>query len=184
MPTLISREEALARIVAEGGRPECLMCAVLEGRVGALHVVHADEAQVVMLPRYVRSWGHVVVVPRAHVTRFGDIDDALWTTLYRTAHRAARMLEALRAPRRVYVTSTGSSTVELIQSSRHVHIHVIPVYTEDDRPADLFSWQAGVYVGDDAEWSALRDAYVGWWGVGVPATRHTGGAGDPHRLRG
>ena len=139
------------------------MCAVLAGRVGALHVVHEDATRVVMLPRYVRSWGHVVVVPRRHVTRFGDIDDALWTELYRTAHRAARMLEALRDPRRVYVTSTGSSTVELIQSSRHTHIHVIPVYTEDDRPADLFSWQAGVWVGDDDEWTVLRNTYARWW---------------------
>ncbi len=164
MPTLISREEALSRIVAEGARPACLMCAVLEGKVGALYTVHEDDRLVLMLPRYVRCWGHVLVVPRAHVTTFTEIDDALWTDIYRMAHRAARMVEALRSPRRVYVTSTGSSTVELVQSSRHTHVHVVPVYSEVDRPADVFSWSAGVYVGDVDEWEALRDEYARWWG--------------------
>lgn len=163
MPTLISREEALSRIVAEGRRPECLMCAVLAGRVGALYTVHEDERLVLMLPRYVRCWGHALVVPRAHVTAFGDIDEALWADLYRMAHRAARMVEALRRPRRVYVTSTGSSAAELVQSSRHTHVHVIPVYGEEDRPADVFSWAAGVYVGEPDEWEALREEYARWW---------------------
>ena len=44
------------------------MCAVLEGRVGALNTVDDTGRIVVMLPRYVRGWGHVVVLPRAHVT--------------------------------------------------------------------------------------------------------------------
>ncbi len=163
MPTLISREEALSRIVAEGARPPCLMCAVLAGRVGDLHVVHEDAGHVVMLPRYVRCWGHVLVVPRAHVVSFTEIDEPAWAAIYRLAHRAARMVEALRAPRRVYVTSTGSATRELVQTSRHTHVHVIPVYSEDDRPADVFSWAEGVYVGEAAEWEALRSEYARWW---------------------
>jgi diadenosine tetraphosphate (Ap4A) HIT family hydrolase len=163
MPTLISREEALSRIVAEGAQPPCLMCATLAGRVGALYTVHEDDRFVVMLPRYVRCWGHALVVPRAHVTAFSEIDEPTWAALYRLAHRAARMVEALRQPRRVYVTSTGSATRELIQTSRHTHVHAIPVYSEDDRPADVFSWAAGVYVGEPAEWEALRAEYTRWW---------------------
>jgi histidine triad (HIT) family protein len=163
VPTLITKEEALARIVAEGGRPACLMCAVLEGRVGDLHTVYEDERMVLMLPRYVRAWGHVTVVPREHVTTFSATSEALWTEVYRLAHRAAKMVESLRAPRRVYVTSTGSSTVELVQSSRHIHVHVIPVYSEEDRPSAIFSWAEGVYVGEPDEWRALRDEYRAWW---------------------
>ena len=165
MPTLISREEALARIVAEGSRPPCLMCAILEGRVGALHVVHEDPELVLMLPRYVRSWGHVLIVPRAHVTTFGDVTETLWGRIYGMAHRAAKMVEAVQSPRRVYVTSTGSSTVELVQSSRHMHVHVIPVHTEEDRPSAIFSWQEGVYVGEPHEWNDLRETYARWWGA-------------------
>jgi diadenosine tetraphosphate (Ap4A) HIT family hydrolase len=163
MPTLISREEALARIIAEGSRPECLMCAVLDRRVGELYTVHEDDDLVLILPRYVRCWGHVAVVPRAHVTAFGAVDERLWTAIYRVAHKAARMVEQRRAPKRVYVTSTGSSTKELVQTSRHIHVHIIPIYFEEDRPSDIFSWSAGVYVGEPDEWNALQRDYRTWW---------------------
>jgi histidine triad (HIT) family protein len=163
MPTLISREEALARIVAEGARPECLMCALLQGQVGAVYTVYEDADMVLVLPRYVRSWGHVMVVPRVHVTSFSAISSELWMRLYATAHRAARMVESLCVPQRVYVTSTGSNTVELVQSSRHTHIHVIPVHTEEDKPSAIFSWQEGVYVGEPEEWETLRASYQHWW---------------------
>lgn len=38
MPRLIPRSEALASIVAEGGSPACLMCAIRDHRVGATYV--------------------------------------------------------------------------------------------------------------------------------------------------
>lgn len=163
MPTLISKEEALARIVAEGGQPECLMCAVLEGRVGGLYTVFEDERVVLMLPRYVRCWGHVAVVPKAHVVTFEECGDELWIHIQSVAFRASRMIESLRAPKRVYNTSTGSNTRELTQTSRHIHVHVIPVDSEEDRPSDVFTWSNGIWVGEHDEWVALRDEYRAWW---------------------
>jgi len=54
MPRLIERAQALAQIRAEGGQPECLMCAIAERRVGPVYAVYEDDAMLVMLPRYVR----------------------------------------------------------------------------------------------------------------------------------
>ncbi|MDP3275770.1 MAG: HIT family protein [Deltaproteobacteria bacterium] len=163
MPTLIPRDQALARIVAEGGRPPCLMCAILDEKVGATYKVAEDEHCLVMLPRYVRTWGHVMVVPRAHVTRFSELSATLWAHVNQLTLRAAKMVESLRAPKRVYISSTGSATSELIQTSRHIHVHVLPVYYEEDRPADLFSWSPGVYVAEHDEWVELRDSFTQWW---------------------
>ena len=80
MPALIDRAEALRRIREECGDPACLMCALLEGRAGDVHVVHEDAAAMVMLPRYVRRWGHAMVIPRVHVTSFTAVDPDLWAT--------------------------------------------------------------------------------------------------------
>ena len=66
-------------------------------------------------------------------------------------------------PRRCYLASTGSSAGELTNSSRHLHIHVIPLYTPDDKPSDIFSWAQGVYVGDPAEWGELLGRYREAW---------------------
>lgn len=163
MPQLISRAAALAQIQAEGNGPPCLMCAINDRKVGAVYAIHEDDEQIVMLPRYVRRWGQILVTPKPHHTSFSTVDPALWARTTALAHRAARLAEVVMKPRRVYVASTGSSAGELTQSSMHLHIHVIPLYELDDKPADIFSWQSGIYVAESAEWEALREQYLAAW---------------------
>jgi diadenosine tetraphosphate (Ap4A) HIT family hydrolase len=152
MPTWIDRDEALVRIRAEGGGFSCLMCALRDGRFGPLFLLHQDERALVLLPRYVRRWGHVLVLLREHLTRL--------------THRSARVIEGTLAPRRCYLASTGSSGGELTQSSEHMHLHIIPILDPDDRPAAVFSWSDGIFVGSDDELTALRDRYAGAWNDG------------------
>lgn len=162
MPERISRAEALARIALEGGRPDCLMCAIRDRAVGPVHAIHEDADTLVMLPRYVTRWGQLMVLPKPHATRFVDVDPALWARVNTLAHRAARVAERVARPHRVYVASTGSGA-ELTQSSRHLHVHVVPLHDPDDKPSSIFSWQEGVLVGSDPEWAALRDDYRAAW---------------------
>ncbi len=163
MPTLIPRAEALRRIRAEGGAPTCLMCAIHRREVGDVHVIREDADTLVMLPRYVRRWGHVMTLPKRHVTSYAEVDVALWTRVSQLAHQAARVVEAVMRPRRCYLASTGSSAGELTQTSQHLHIHVVPLYEPDDKPSDIFSWAGGVYVGAPAEWAELTERYRAAW---------------------
>jgi diadenosine tetraphosphate (Ap4A) HIT family hydrolase len=160
VPDLIPRAEALERIARERGDAACLMCAICHRAAGPVHVLHETEAQLVMLPRYVRRWGQIMVIPKRHTTSFDDVDDAVWSETNALALRAARTIERVLAPRRCYLASTGSSAGELTQSSTHLHVHVIPLYEPDDRPADIFSWAAGVFVAETEEWEDLRRRYV------------------------
>ena len=169
MPTLIPRADALARIVAEGGSPACLMCAIRDHKVGPTYVVYEDDEQLVSLPRYVRRWGQLNVMPKAHVATFNDVADAVWERTSRLALHAARVAERVMQPRRVYVASTGSSAGELTQTSVHLHIHVSPLYLPDDKPADIFSWTEGVYVAEHDEWEQLRAKYRAEWNASLPS---------------
>src|SRR4051794_18723147 len=90
VPRLVSRDEALASIRRERGDEACLMCAIRDRRAGEVWVVHEDDRQLVMLPRYVRRWGQLLVFPKAHLTRFSDVDDATWSETNHLALRAAR----------------------------------------------------------------------------------------------
>ncbi len=163
MPTLITRAQALVRIEAQAKRPECLMCAICARQAGPVHVLYEDAEQLVSLPVYVRRWGHVMVTPKCHVTRYSEVDPGLWARTSALAHHAARVVERVRRPRRCYMASTGSSGPELTQSSRHLHIHIIPLYAADDRPRDVFSWSEGVYVGEPEEWATLLESYREVW---------------------
>jgi diadenosine tetraphosphate (Ap4A) HIT family hydrolase len=165
MPMLIPRAEALDRIRGEGGSPACLMCAIAERAVGDVQVVFEDAEMLVFLPRYVRCWGHVCIMPRLHVTSFGEVPKALWARTSALGHKTSRVVESLQRPRRCYLASTGSSAGELTQSSMHLHLHVIPVHDVEDRPASVFSWQEGVYVAEASEWNELRDSYVRAWAL-------------------
>ena len=163
MPQLITRAEALARIRAEGGTPSCLMCAIRDRQVGDTHVLYEDEEQLVSLPRYVRRWGHVSVLPKAHVTSYLHVDPAVWARSNALALKAARVIERVMKPIRCYLASTGSTAGELTQTSAHLHVHVIPLYLPDDKPADVFSWSDGIYVAERAEWEELRARYADDW---------------------
>lgn len=160
MPQLIPRHEALRRIIAEGGAPVCLMCAVRDRQVGDTHVIHEDHELLVILPRYVRRWGHVMIMPKVHVTSFMAIDPALFVRMSILSLQCSRMVERVQKPRRVYVASTGSSAGEITQSSEHLHVHIIPLYEVDDKPSSIFSWSEGVYVAERDEWEALRTSFV------------------------
>jgi diadenosine tetraphosphate (Ap4A) HIT family hydrolase len=163
MPTLIPRHEAIDRIRRERGDVPCLMCGIVDRKVGAVHVVYEDDTHLVSLPRYVRKWGQVTVTPKAHVTRYTEVEPAVWARTNELAHHVARIVERAREPRRTILASTGSSAGELVNSSVHLHIHVIPLYDSDDRPADVFSWQEGIYVGEPDEWETLQREYVALW---------------------
>ncbi len=160
MPELIPRHEALRRIIAEGGAPVCLMCAIRDRKVGDTHVVHEDDEILVMLPRYVRRWGHVMIMPKRHVTSFTAIEPDLFLRMSVLSLQCSRMVERVQKPRRVYVASTGSSAGEITQSSEHLHVHVIPLYEIDDKPSSIFSWSDGVYVAERDEWEALRTLFA------------------------
>jgi diadenosine tetraphosphate (Ap4A) HIT family hydrolase len=163
MPRLVSRDEALAAIARERGDAACLMCAICARAAGDVHAIHEDDRQLVVLPRYVRRWGQIMVIPKAHVTTFDAVDPDLWAETNMLTLRAARVVERVMAPRRCYLASTGSSAGELVQSSTHLHVHVIPLHEPDDKPADIFSWAGGVLVAEPEEWSALRDRYAAAW---------------------
>lgn len=162
MPILLTREQALERIRAEVGRPPCLMCALRDG-VTRTWVLHDDDDVLVLIPRFVRCFGHVLVMPRPHCISYGEVDDALWARVERASLHAARMLERVRAPRRVYLASTGSAAGELTQSSVHLHVHVLPVEAPDTRPADVFSWSEGIWSQSDEELDALAATYRAAW---------------------
>lgn len=174
VPTLISRDEALQRIREEVGDVACLMCALRDDEVGERWVVDEDDDLMLVVPRYVRRWGQLLVLLKPHVTRYGQIDPALWGRANAWALRAAAIVERTMSPVRCYVTSTGSAAGELTQSSAHVHIHIVPVYDPDDRPRHVFSWSEGVYVATKQQWRELtRRIRTAWAGDVVRATAPT-----------
>jgi histidine triad (HIT) family protein len=105
------------------------------------------EHGVATLGRFAATRGHVMVVPRRHVERLSDIPSAIYREVQHLAWQAAVTLERTLGAKRVYVASLGSATPRPT-SFQHLHIHVVPIYDDDERarPSYVFSWSRGVYV--------------------------------------
>jgi histidine triad (HIT) family protein len=161
MPRLIPKDEAVARVERErqswAGRAgeRCLMCELIE-RVSPEDRLAESADCLVMMSRYPRAWGHLLVVPRVHTTSFRHLDDRTWAEISSLAARAARALESTLEPARCYVASLGTAATDIPMSSPHLHVHVIPVQDPEVSPSRMLSWDAGVWEGSAQEWSDLR----------------------------
>ena len=154
----IDKQTAQARLAAQLSAGECGMCALVRGRIGDARdvIAEAPEARVV-LSQYPIRWGHLLVIARAHVTSFSAIADADYDVMMRLARDAARRIERVLRPARVFVASLGCAHEGLPATSPHLHVHVVPVMSPDARPRDVLTWENGIDEADAAEWDALRE---------------------------
>jgi diadenosine tetraphosphate (Ap4A) HIT family hydrolase len=156
----VSREEAIARLEREP-KVACRLCA-LAARNENLVAKSAHAS--VILSRYPVRWGHLLVVPHAHVERFTELAPIAWSDASLLAHRAAVALERALTPSRCYVASLGTSEQGLPMTFAHIHMNVIPVDEPGARPRDVLTWQHGVYDASEDEWSALLEQLRAAWG--------------------
>lgn len=141
----------------------CWMCALVQADAAAT-IVNANDQGIVVLNRFARREGHLMVIAREHVEHGHELAWSTYAELQRLVHDASRALHRAFQPARVFTASLGSP-LPLANSFPHFHVHVIPIAEHDDRarPARVFSWTEGVVVYDDAEAAALtqrlRDAH-------------------------
>ncbi len=90
-----------------------------------MYRVYEDDNIVVMLDIHPINPGHVLVVPKAHIGSFYDVEDALYIEMMRVVKRAARAIKATFEPLQVVLATAGVG-------NRHVHVHVLPVYSMYD----------------------------------------------------
>ena len=167
MARIVDKPEALAALEAHRqellpGGDGCIMCAVV---ARSSDVVAEGPSAVVILDRFASRIGHLLVIPRAHIERLTDLAWDDYAALQRLGFEACHAIERVYAPKRVYVASLGTTT-PLVGSYPHIHLHVVPIYEDDERarPAAVFSWSAGIVLYEDTEAtehaSALRRAWV------------------------
>ena len=171
--TLISKAEAVERLAAFrrelsfAGGGDCVMCALARGHARPAPLVETDRA-VVVLDRFARRRGHLLVIAREHVEGTREVGWVLYQELARLTFEARRALDRALEPIQIYSATLGA-VVPLPMSFGHLHTHVIPVYESDERarPARVLTWEEGVTVYEDAEAEQLREQILGVWDRGT-----------------
>jgi histidine triad (HIT) family protein len=104
----------------------CAFCAIVAETAPA-HVVHRDEATVAFLDVKPVFPGHVLLVPRDHVTTLADLPAAQVPAFFALAQRLECAVEsAMEVPGSLVLINNVVS-----QSVPHLHLHVIPRRPKD-----------------------------------------------------
>ena len=104
----------------------CAFCAVVAGDAPA-DVVHSGPTTVAFLDTKPVFPGHVLLVPRTHVTTLADLPPDELPTFFTLAQRLERAVEgAMDAPGSLILINNVIS-----QSVPHLHLHVIPRRPKD-----------------------------------------------------
>lgn len=104
----------------------CAFCAIVAGDAAA-HVVHTDEETAAFLDAKPVFPGHVLLVPRLHVTTMAELPAERVPAYFALAQRLERAVEtAMDAPGSLVLVNNVVS-----QSVPHLHLHVIPRRPKD-----------------------------------------------------
>ncbi|MBV2362733.1 HIT family protein [Streptomonospora sp. NEAU-YY374] len=108
---------------------ECPFCAIARGD-GQASVVHADDAVIAFMAARPAVPGHVLVVPREHVSGLELLDEELGARMWAAAHRIARALrrsELRCAGVNLFLADGRAASQEVF----HAHLHVLPRFADD-----------------------------------------------------
>ena len=137
----------------------CIFCAIVRGDAPA-QIVLDEPAGIAFLDRRPLLPGHVLLVPRTHVTTLPDLPVAEIGPFFTIAQRLTRAVSQATEADGAFVAINNVVS----QSVPHLHVHIVPRRHGDRLFSRNFAWTRHPYRDDDemrdiaeAIRSALRD---------------------------
>ena len=148
-------------VLAPKDRGPCIFCTFptrgIEHFREDLVLVSQPDAFVVM-NRYPFAPGHLLVVPRVHVSRLADLTDVQYDAVMRLVRTSVERLERIAKPDGVNVgfnlgKAAGAGIAE------HLHAHVVPRWLGDQNFMPVVADTRVMPEHLDSTWRRLRPAF-------------------------
>jgi ATP adenylyltransferase len=143
--------------------PGCIFCdfpAAPEARDRENLIVHRSAHAFTILNRYPYNSGHVMVVPRAHVSDPGALAADAWADLSDELRRAAAVLRAVYRPEGLNLgMNLGRAAGAGIEE--HLHWHLVPRWVGDNNFMAVVADTRVVPEALEAAWERLRRGFAG-----------------------
>jgi histidine triad (HIT) family protein len=97
---------------------------ILAGEIPGRFVWKDDRAFVILTARPIRP-GHALVIPRAEVDHWIDLEPSLNAHLFEVARKVGQGLQRAFSPTKVGMAIVGLEV-------RHVHLHLVPMWGPED----------------------------------------------------
>ncbi len=106
----------------------CIFCKILGGIIPS-RKIYEDEDFIAILDAFPSAKGHVIIIPKMHVTNIFEMPDELAAKVFGVAKKVAAAVKQ----------ATGCDGVNILQNNGkaagqsvfHLHVHVIPRFLDD-----------------------------------------------------
>ena len=106
---------------------DCIFCKLANGEIPT-KTVYEDDIVHVFMDANPNADGHMLIVPKKHITDFTEIDDETLTHIHSVAKKMKDLIyDKLGTCGLKIVNNYGSE-----QLVKHYHVHLIPVYEDTD----------------------------------------------------
>ena len=107
----------------------CIFCDIVQG-AGNAHIIYEDASHMAFLDLYPITEGHSLVIPKKHYCMITDMSQEDAGRLFSIAPRIARaILLATGADAFSLGQNNGKAARQIVP---HVHVHIIPRYSDRD----------------------------------------------------
>lgn len=103
---------------------DCIFCKIIRGEIPAAKVYEDDNVLAFLDIHPVRE-GHTLVIPKAHVPEFQEMESGAYQKVMDVVKNIARALRKTTDAKRVGISVLGFDVP-------HTHVHVIPLHEVDD----------------------------------------------------
>ena len=104
---------------------DCIFCNIIEGKIPS-YTIYEDSILKVFLDVNPDCNGHVLIIPKKHITEINDMDLETWNHLLKIIKETKLLLEKkLNIDGITLVQNNG-----MVQEVKHFHLHMKPFYKE------------------------------------------------------
>jgi len=103
---------------------DCLFCKIIKGEIPS-YKIWEDENFFAFLDINPINPGHTILVPRKHLDYIFDLEEPLYSEIFRTVKKLSKPLKRVTGAERIALAIEGFVVP-------HIHIHLIPVNKVND----------------------------------------------------
>ncbi len=121
----------------------CIFCKIIKKEIPA-YIVYEDDVAIAFLDINPVSEGHLLVVPKKHVSRLTELSEEEAAEFIKKVQKVAKMVEEKLSKDYNIVINQGERAGQVIQ---HLHFHIIPRYGNEK----LFLWVTHKLTEEEAK---------------------------------
>lgn len=103
---------------------DCLFCKIIKGEVPS-YKIWEDENFFAFLNINPINPGHIILVPKKHLNYIFDLEESLYSEIFKTAKKLSEPLKKATGAKRIALAIEGFVIP-------HIHIHLVPVNKVND----------------------------------------------------